>query len=143
MTRSSAAAAGVLFALLVFAGGGPLREAPPADARESWALPKLPGTAWHTRDVDGALFFVLRGVGVRFGQDRTFVATVRFVDDQTARRTGTYTFDGDGYLTLEIPGLAKQRVRCWSDGPDIVVRDEAHDVTARLVPGVVTDASWF
>lgn len=115
----------------------------PASAAESWVLPKLPGTAWHTRDASGALFFVLRGVGVRFGEDGTFVATVRFVDDQKTSRTGTYSFDGDGYLTLAIEGLAEQRVRCWTDGADIVVRDEAHDVTARLVPGAMTDTGWF
>ncbi len=145
MSRSSAAVV-VLFVLiaLVFApDASPLRMVAPAAAQESNVLPKLPGTAWHTRDAGGALFFVLRGVGVRFGSDGTFVATVRFVDDQKTRKTGTYAFDGEGYLSLEIEGYAKQRVRCWTDGPDIMVRDEAHDVTARLVPGAMTDTSWF
>jgi hypothetical protein len=144
MIRSSAVVvACVLVALLLCAGRGPLGADAPASAAESWVLPKLPGTAWHTRDASGALFFVLRGVGVRFGDDGTFVATVRFIDDQKTSRTGTYKIDGEGYLTLEIEGLARQRVRCWTDGPDIVVRDEEHDVTARLVPGVATDTSWF
>lgn len=143
MIRSSAVAACLLVGLLLLLPGGPLGEPAPASAKESWVLPKLPGTAWHTRDGQGALFFVLRGVGVRFGEDGTFVATVRFLDDQKTSRTGTYALDGDGYLTLEIAGLAKQRVRCWTDGPDIVVRDEAHDVTARLVPGAMTGTGWF
>ena len=120
MTRPPAVAACLLLALSLLAPGGPLGEPARAVAKESWVLPKLPGTAWHTRDGQGALFFVLRGVGVRFGEDGTFVATVRFIDDQKTSRNGTYTFDGDGYLTLEIEGLAKQRVRCWTDGPDIV-----------------------
>lgn len=113
-----------------------------APAQESNVLPKLPGTTWHTRDA-GALFFVLSGIGVRFGDDGTFVATVRFVDDQKERKTGTYSFDGEGYLSLEIEGYAEQRVRVWTDGKDIMVRDEAHDITARLVPGAMTDTSWI
>lgn len=143
MIRSSVVVACVLVALLSFTGRGSLGEAAPASAGESWVLPKLPGTAWHTRDASGALFFVLRGIGVRFEQDGRFVATVRFIDDQTTRRSGTYAVAGDGYVTFEIAGLEKQRVRCWTDGPDIVVYDEARDVTARLVPGAMTDTSWF
>lgn len=129
----------VIFRVLAGAAGdGPSGAA----AQESNVLPRLPGTAWHTRDA-GALFFVLSGIGVRFGDDGTFVATVRFIDDQKTRKTGTYRFDGAGYLSLEIEGYAEQRVRCWTDGGDIMVRDEAHDITARLVPGAITDTSWF
>lgn len=114
-----------------------------AIAQESNVLPALPGTAWHTLDAGGALFFVISGVGVRFGSDGSFTATVRFIDDQRTRKTGTYAVDGEGYLKLDIDGYPKQRVRVWTDGKDIMVRDEAHDVTARLVPGAMTDTSWF
>lgn len=138
---SSVVVACVVVALFLLPGRGALGE--PAAAAESWVLPKLPGTAWHTRDARGALFFVLRGIGVRFEQDGKFVATVRFIDDQTTRRSGTYALEGKGYVTFEIDGLGKQRVRCWADGSDLIVRDEARDVTARLVPGAMTDTSWF
>ena len=140
MRRSSVAAALRWIAVLVLlAAAG--RAVPRVSAQESNVLPKLPGTAWHTRDA-GALFFVLSGIGVRFGDDGTFVATVRFVDDQKERKTGTYRFEGEGYLSLDIEGYAKQRVRVWTDGKDIMVRDEAHDITARLVPGARNDTSW-
>ena len=105
--------------------------------------PSLAGTAWHTRSVEGPLFFVIREVGVKFGGDGTFRARVLFVDEQKTERTGTYALEGPDRMTLSIPGLTPQTLRFWKEGPDIMLRDEAHDVTARFVPGPMTDTGWF
>lgn len=116
-------------------GGNPVPASP--------AAPSLAGTAWHTRGVEGPLFFVIREVGVKFGADGTFRARVLFVDEEKTERSGTYVLEGPDHMTLSISGLAPQKLRYWRDGKDVMLRDEAHDVTARFVPGPMTETGWF
>ncbi|MFM7144032.1 MAG: hypothetical protein ACKO2K_19175 [Alphaproteobacteria bacterium] len=142
-TRARARLAGLLVAstllAVVFAAPRGAAGKPAA----SNALPRLAGTTWHTRNVEGGpLLFVVKGVGVRFVDDKNFSATVRFVDDQKTTKTGTYAIE-DGYVTFVVEGLGKQKARIWSDAGDIVVKDEAYDASARLVRGTMEDSSWF
>lgn len=107
--------------------------------------PKLPGTVWHSRKVDGsALLFVVEQVGLHLGTDGTFVAAIRLLDGQTMRRDGTYSVDDEGYVTMTVPGLGKpQRVRYWGDGGDMLAQDPAYDITVRFVPGAMEEGHWF
>jgi hypothetical protein len=104
----------------------------------------LAGTAWHTIHIDGdALFFLIDELGVRFGTDGRFVARVRFVDGQHARKTGTYRVK-DATIFVTIDGVTKPKeIQFWTDGNYLIARDKAYDVTVRLAPGKMQDESWL
>jgi hypothetical protein len=105
----------------------------------------LAGTTWHTVRIDGeALFFVVREVGIRFEDGGRFAAAVRFIDGQQQSRTGTYRVPAPGTLVLAIEGLGKpKQLKFRRQGPDLVVRDHAYDVTVRLAPGKMEEERWF
>ena len=104
----------------------------------------LTGTTWHTVHIDGdALFFLIDELGVRFEKDGRFVARVRFVDGQYARKTGTYRVE-DATIFVTIDGVAKPKeIQYWTDGDYLIARDKAYDVTVKLAPGKMEDEGWF
>lgn len=103
----------------------------------------LAGTAWHTARIEGdALFLLVDEIGLRFERDGRFAARVKFIDGQQATRTGTYRLEGATAL-VTVEGIPKVKVvHFTSDGADLIVRDPAYDVTARLVPGEIEER-WF
>lgn len=103
----------------------------------------LAGTTWHTVHVDGgALFFLIDEVAVRFDKDGRFAARVRFIDGQHSIKTGTYRVAGRTIL-VTINGGKPKEIEYRIDRGDLIIRDKAYDVTARLVPGKMEDAGWF
>jgi hypothetical protein len=103
----------------------------------------LAGTTWHTVHIDGdALFFFIEELGVRFEKDGRFAARVRFLDRQQTLKTGTYRVEG-GTVTVTIDGGKPKRIEYWTDHGNLIVRDKAYDVTARLAPGKMEDEGWF
>jgi hypothetical protein len=133
----------VLSALLLF----PSVSSNPADggSPKTTSHPiTLAGTAWHTIHIDGdALFFLIEEIGVRFEADGRFIARVRFVDGQHARKTGTYRVKG-ATIFVTIDGVAKPKeIQFWADGAYLMARDKAYDVTVRLAPGKMEDEGWF
>lgn len=103
----------------------------------------LAGTTWHTVHIDGdALFFLIDELGVRFEKDGRFAARVRFVDKQQTVKTGTYRVEG-GTVTVSIGGGKPKTIEYWTDQGNLIVRDKAYDVTARLAPGKMDNEGWF
>jgi hypothetical protein len=104
----------------------------------------LAGTTWHTIHIDGdALFFLIDELGVRFEKDGRFVARVRFIDGQHARKTGTYRVE-DATIFVTIDGVAKPKeIQYWTDGGYLIACDKAYDVTVRLAPGKMEDEGWL
>ncbi len=102
----------------------------------------LAGTTWHTVHVDGdALFFLIDEIGVRFEKDGRFAARVRYVDGQQAIKTGTYRVEGHTMI-VTVNGGRPKRIEYWTDHGNLIVRDKAYDVTARLTPGKMEDEGW-
>jgi hypothetical protein len=57
--------------------------------------------------------------------------------------TGTYRVE-DGTIIVTINGLGKAKeIQYWTDGGNLMVRDKAYDVTARLAPGKMEEEGWF
>jgi hypothetical protein len=103
----------------------------------------LAGTTWHTVHIDGdALFFLIDELGVRFEKDGRFAARLRFVDRQQTVKTGTYRVEG-GTMIVTIGGGKPKEIEYWTDQGNLIVRDKAYDVTARLAPGKMEDEGWF
>jgi hypothetical protein len=119
---------------------GAAREATPAAPGDG-----LAGTTWHTVRIDGdALFFVIKDVGIRFEDQRRFVAAVRFIDGQQTSKTGTYRVLKPGTILLTIEGLGKAKeAQFRRQGRDLIVQDRAYDVTVRLAPGKMEEERWF
>jgi len=119
---------------------GVAREATPAAPGDG-----LVGTTWHTVRIHGdALFFFVKDVGIRFEDQGRFVAAVRFIDGQQTSKTGTYRVVKPGTILLTIEGLGKvKQLEFRRQGPDLVVRDAAYDVTVRLAPGKLEEERWF
>ena len=94
-------------------------------------------------DGDG-LFFVIRDIGIRFDDDTHFTAAVRFLDGHQSSKKGTYRVTKSGTLLLSIEGLGKDKsLTVRRVGRDLIVRDQAFDVTLRLAPGKMEEESWF
>jgi len=119
---------------------GAAREATPAAPGDG-----LVGTTWHTVRIDGdALFFFIKGVGIRFEDQGRFVAAVRFIDGQQTSKTGTYRVMKPGTILLTIEGLGNaKQVQFRRQGPDLIGQDRAYDVTVRLAPGKMEEERWF
>lgn len=114
-----------------------------AEAPTIGAHSALAGTAWHTVHIDGdALFFVIDELGVRFEKDGRFAARVRFVDGQHSIKKGRYRVEGRTMIVTIDSGKPKE-IEYWTDRGDLIVRDKAYDVTARLAPGKMEDEGWF
>jgi hypothetical protein len=107
--------------------------------------PGLAGTTWHTVRIEGgALFFVVRDVGIRFDDDSRFTAAVRLIEGQQTSRAGTYQVPRPGTLVLTIEGLGgPKEVRFRRQGRDLIVHDQPYDVTVRLAPGKLEEERWF
>jgi hypothetical protein len=117
----------------------------PASRKAPTASSHLPlvGTTWHTVHIDGdALFFFVEELGVRFEKGGRFAARVRFVDRQQTVKMGTYRVEG-GTIIVTIDGGKPKTIEYWTDHGNLIVRDKAYDVTARLAPGKMEDEGWF
>jgi hypothetical protein len=89
------------------------------------------------------MFFVVEELGVRFGTDGRFVARVRFVDGQRARKTGTYRVKGATIFATSDGATKPKEIQFWTDGAYLIARDKAYDVTVRLAPGKMEDEGWL
>ena len=109
------------------------------------SAPRLAGTTWHTVRIEGdGLFFVIRDIGIRFDDDTHFTAAVRFFDGHQSSKKGTYRVMKDGSLRLSIEGLGREKaLNVRRAGRDLIVRDQAFDVTLRLAPGKMEEEHWF